>query len=157
MVNVPTAVWINESGKIVRPTEPAGWSDAWRRKDQDELERIKNLYLDTLRDWVEQGDSSPYIVPAEEIRQRMSGPTDEHALATSHYRMGLYLTELGYKDDAKKHFSEAINLRTESWNFKRQSWSLVETKEVGRDKFIEALENLGAQRYYPEIRLKGKI
>ena len=33
MVNVPNAVWIDERGKIVRPSEPAGASDAFRKMD----------------------------------------------------------------------------------------------------------------------------
>src|SRR5438094_7601258 len=33
MINVPTAVWINEAGRIVRPSEPAGVTDAFRKMD----------------------------------------------------------------------------------------------------------------------------
>ena len=35
MVNVPTAVWIDERGKIVRPSEPAGVTDAFRKMDRN--------------------------------------------------------------------------------------------------------------------------
>jgi tetratricopeptide (TPR) repeat protein len=156
MVNVPTGIWINEEGEIVRPAEPAGWSDAWRTGDQKELKHSKDRYLDAVRNWVEHGIHSPFLSEPEEVRKRMTGPTDEHALATAYYRMGLYLTELGYKDDARKHFSEAMNLRKESWNFKRQAWMLIETQEIRREKFIEAIEELGDQRYYPKIELKNK-
>jgi hypothetical protein len=34
MVNVPMAVWINESGWIVRPPEPAGATDGFRTMDR---------------------------------------------------------------------------------------------------------------------------
>jgi len=34
MVNVPTAVWINESGRIVRPAESAGATDGFRTVDR---------------------------------------------------------------------------------------------------------------------------
>ncbi len=33
MVNVPSAVWINEEGLIVRPVEPAGVGDEFRTMD----------------------------------------------------------------------------------------------------------------------------
>src|SRR2546426_424423 len=33
MVNVPTAVWIDEQGQIVRPSEAAGVTDAFRQMD----------------------------------------------------------------------------------------------------------------------------
>jgi hypothetical protein len=153
MVNVPTGIWINKEGEIVRPAEPAGWSDAWRTGDQKELQHSKDRYLDAVRNWVEHGEHSPFLVEPDEVRKRMRGPTDEHALATAHYRMGLFLTELGYKNDARKYFSEAMNLRTESWNFKRQAWTLTETQEVRRDKFKGAIEALGEKRYYPKLEL----
>jgi hypothetical protein len=156
MVNVPTGVWINEDGEIVRPGEPAGWSDAWRTGDQKELKRSKDRYLDAVRNWVEHGIHSSFLVEPDEVRKRMPGPTDEHALATAYYRMGLFLTGLGYKNDARKHFSKSMNLRKESWNFKRQTWTLIETQEVRRDKFKEAIEVLGEQRYYPKLELENK-
>src|SRR6516164_9630746 len=34
MVNVPTAVWIDEQERIVRPSEPAGVTDAFRTMDR---------------------------------------------------------------------------------------------------------------------------
>src|SRR5262249_50663942 len=57
MVNVPTAVWINEQGRIVRPNETA-YVD-------NRLKRIHGLesapYIAALRDWVEKGDRSAYV------------------------------------------------------------------------------------------------
>ena len=35
MANVPMAVWIDEDGRIVRPTENPGHSDYFRRMDND--------------------------------------------------------------------------------------------------------------------------
>jgi len=43
MVNVPNAVWIDERGKIVRPSEPAGSSDAFRKMDHTYFEEAKRL------------------------------------------------------------------------------------------------------------------
>ena len=62
MVNVPTAVWIDERGKIVRPSEPAGVTDAFRKMNRtnfsiptdamSELQAKRRAYQDALRDWV---------------------------------------------------------------------------------------------------------
>jgi tetratricopeptide (TPR) repeat protein len=156
MVNVPSAVWINEEGRIVRPAESAGWTDAWRTNNRSKLEQSKNDYFDAVRDWVHAGDSSKYVLSSDEVRQRKPGPTNEHALATANFRLGLYLTEQGYVDEAKQYFSTAIHLQPESWNFKRQAWWLVESKEEQRKNFLEALEGLGDRPYYPLIELKEK-
>lgn len=155
MVNVPSAVWINEEGKIVRPAEPAGWNDAWRTSNLTELERSKSNYFDALRNWAKEGDLSSYVLEPNEVRTRMTGPTDEQALASTHFRMGLYLTELEFLDEAKYHFDKAIDLHPKSWNFKRQSWWLVNSKEEQRNNFIEALGNLKDQPYYPIVHLNS--
>ena len=62
MVNVPQAVWIDETGHIVRPTESAGAYEGFRamdratRKVPDEVAAITSLakrtYVDAVRDWV---------------------------------------------------------------------------------------------------------
>ena len=68
MVNVPQAVWIDETGHIVRPTESAGAYEGFRsmdratRKVPDEVaaitSRAKRTYVDAVRDWVIRGRSS---------------------------------------------------------------------------------------------------
>jgi len=62
MVNVPTAVWIDEEGRIVRPPEPAGVNEAFKAVDLATFsmppEAIeagssnRNRYLAAVRDWV---------------------------------------------------------------------------------------------------------
>jgi tetratricopeptide (TPR) repeat protein len=156
MVNVPSAVWINEEGRIVRPPEPAGWNDAWRTGNSADLEQSKTIYFDALRNWVQLGDASPYALTADEIKKRMPEPANEHSLAAAHFRMGLYLTEQGDLEEAKHHFDTAILLQPESWNFKRQSWTLVDSIEVRRNKFLKAVEALGDRPYYPPVDLSEK-
>ncbi|MBK8315050.1 MAG: hypothetical protein IPL01_13995 [Acidobacteria bacterium] len=52
MVNVPTAVWIDEKGRIVRPNEAAYVDD--RYKSMHRLDAAE--YLDAIRDWVANGE-----------------------------------------------------------------------------------------------------
>jgi hypothetical protein len=81
MTNVPMAVWIDERGQIVRPAEPAGASDGFRKMDRttfsmpaDLAERgraTRMLYVDAVRDWVKNGEASPYALSPEQVRARM--------------------------------------------------------------------------------------
>jgi hypothetical protein len=165
MVNVPTAVWINEAGRIVRPAEPAGASDGFRTIDKAtfqmpaaaaaEGKRTRKLYVDALRDWVNKGDASVYALSPEEVRRRMRGPRDSDALATANFRLGQYLHQQGHARDAQSYFAEAKRLCPESWNFKRQSWELEELGKASGPEFWAAVEALGEKAYYPLVQLEN--
>lgn len=142
MVNVPSGVWIDEEGFIVRPSEVAGWSDAWRTGDKEELARLKQVYYDAVRDWVENGAESEYASVSNE-----TSPNDP--VAAAHFRMGVHLASIGAVEVARLHFTRAIELQPDSWNYKRQAWSLTETTEEQRRRFLEAIRELGERAYYP--------
>jgi hypothetical protein len=163
MVNVPSAVWINETGRIVRPAEPAGASDGFRKMDRAtfqmasdvaaEGKRIRKLYVDALRDWVAKGDASPYALSPEEACKRLRGPTDTDALAAANFRLGQYLYQQGHKQDAQRYFAEAKRLRPESWNFKRQSLELEEVGKASGPEFWAAVDALGERPYYQRVEI----
>src|SRR5262245_54370983 len=78
IVNVPQAVWIDENGRIVRPPEPAGAYEGFRKMDRTTREvpeavarltaRTKSAYLDAIRDWVNRGTESAHALGAEAAR-----------------------------------------------------------------------------------------
>lgn len=160
MVNVPSAVWIDERGKIVRPSEPAGTTDAFRAMDRTNLtaERIKELmgtraaYQNAIRDWVKNGSSSRFAPSEDEVLRRMRTPSDDHVRAAANFRVGEYLVETGQRDDAQKYFEEAKRLRPESWNYKRQAWALEDPRKAGGPEFWSAVDALGEDKYYPVIK-----
>jgi len=165
MVNVPSAVWINEEGRIVRPMEPAGVGDEFRTMDHAtyrmpeealaELRRKRTLYMDALRDWVAKGEASVHALSPEEARRRLRGPSDEQALASANFRLAVYLYQRGHREDAQKYLADSTRLRPESWNFRRQSWWLEEPAKAGGPEFWAAVDGLGRQRYYPRIEMEG--
>src|SRR6185312_5616078 len=97
MVNVPTAVWIDEDGRIVRPPEPAGTNDAFRSMDhttfrlpeeaQASIRAVRHDYVEALRDWAEKGPESRFVLPEEEVLRRLNEPRDDHALAALNFRV----------------------------------------------------------------------
>jgi hypothetical protein len=48
-VNVPTAVWIDETGRIVRPAEPAGAADGFRTMNPTTYEMPEEAAADNKR------------------------------------------------------------------------------------------------------------
>lgn len=165
MVNVPSAVWIDEAGRIVRSTETAGASDAFRSMDHTtfqlpadkiaELQTKRAVYLDALRDWAANGAASKHLLAPDEARRRLRGPSAQHALAAANFRLGVWLFEHGQAEAAQRWFHEAQRLRPESWNYKRQAWSLEEPGKAGGPEFWAAVDALGDKRYYPDIEMEG--
>jgi hypothetical protein len=163
MVNVPTAVWINEAGRIVRPAESAGATDGFRTLERATLQmpaevaaagkRARKRYVDAIRDWVEKGDASVYALSPDEVRRRMHGMTGHEALAAANFRLGHYLYQQGHRQDAQRYFAEAKRLHPENWSFKRQSWALEEPGKASGPEFWAAVEALGETPYYPPVNL----
>jgi hypothetical protein len=159
VVNVSAAVWIDESGRIVRPAETAGTSDAFRTQldrttkqmspeGMAERERVREAYLHALRDWAAAGPASPYALPEDEVRRRLPLPAAEHALAAANFRLGQYLHARGHAQGAAPYLAEARRLHPESWSYRRQTWELEEPGKAGGPEFWAAVDALGEQPYY---------
>lgn len=109
LVNVPSAVWIDESGRIVRPPEPAGMTDAFRAMDRgpfalpqsarEERDRAKATYLEAVRDWAVRGAASPHVLGADVAKARMRIPDAAVAEAHARFRLGQALLREGLRAD----------------------------------------------------------
>lgn len=161
MVNVPTAVWIDERGKIVRPSEPAGVTDAFRKMDRtnfsippdamSELQEKRKAYLDAIRGWIANGPASKFALNEKEVLRRMHTPDDQQVRAAANFRLGEYLYANGHAKSAQRYFAEAKRLRPESWNYARQAWALEERTKAGGPEFWSAVDALGERKYYPPV------
>ena len=165
MVNVPQAVWIDESGRIVRPPENAGATDSLRYRDkatrqlpEDKLaerDRIKAAYVEAVRDWVVKGPTSEHVLDAATIRARTRLPDDSVATAHAHFRLAQHLARGGNTDEAKVHFTEASRLHPDSWNIWRQGAAKDATGLAATPEFWARVDSLGDQPYYLPIDMKG--
>jgi hypothetical protein len=157
MVNVPNAVWIDEAGKIVRPSEVAGSSDAFRAMDHttftmppeaiQQTRTARASYLGALRDWAVNGAASRYARPASGNQQPANTAND--AQAAVHFRLGVYLWQHGQSEQAQQQFAEARRLSPDDWRYKRQAWHLEEKGKAGGPEFWAAVDALGDRPYYP--------
>lgn len=164
MKNVPMAVWIDEDGRIVRPAEPAGATDGFRSMNREtftlpddvaEAGRASRArYTAALRDWIELGARSRYVLPDDEARERVAGPTPTDALAAATFKLGQYLREHGEPERAKPWFDEAARLCPDRWTYFRQALQLEEIGKASGPEFVAKLRALGDRRYYEEIRLE---
>ena len=166
VVNVSSAVWIDESGRIVRPAETAGSSDAFRTQldratkqmspaGMAERERVRAAYLHALRDWAAAGPASAYALPEDTARRRSPLPAADHALAAANFRLGQYLHRRGHAQAAAPYLAEARRLHPESWSLRRQTWELEEPGKAGGPEFWAAVDALGDTPYYPPTILEA--
>ena len=152
MINVPTGVWINEQGRIVRPNETAYVDD--RLKYIHQLESAP--YIAALRDWVEKGDRSAYVFSEERLRERLAPQDHNLSLAAAEFGLGEYLYKIGHLPEAIRHFKEAQRLNPDSWNYKRQAWLLSDSQRDYGTTFREEVAKLNGKRYYPLRDLPGE-
>ena len=158
MVNVPSAVWIDEDGVMVRPPESAGTNDAFRQMDRQDFslpaEAAASLaaqragYVEALRDWAYKGAASLFALDGAEVRRRLEPANDDAALAAANATMGDHLCRMGLEETAQRYFAEATRLQPENWSYRRQAWNLEHPLKSGGPEFWAAVDALGEEHYY---------
>jgi hypothetical protein len=144
MVNVPTAVWINEQGKIVRPNEVAFVDD--RFKSYSHMDA--GPYLDGIRDWVAKGERSSFVLSEEELRKRLTPVSPDRLMADAEFSLAEYLYHAGHGPEAILHFKQAQQLAPDNWNYKRQAWLLSDADRDYGTNFTKEVEKLNGKPYY---------
>lgn len=162
MVNVPQSVWIDESGRIVRPPETAGSTDHFRRMDlatrtlppEDQAARAaaRAAYLDAVKQWVLTG---AHALDTRDVARKLPRITAEIARAHAHFRLGVWLQRQGKAAEADHHFAEASRLHPDSWNMWRQAADLTAVGNASGPAFWERVKALGDRPYYPPPDLPG--
>jgi tetratricopeptide (TPR) repeat protein len=151
MVNVPTAVWIDEEGRIVRPNEMAFADNRWIEYTKFDMTH----YLEAVRDWARRGVQSPYALDAKARRKRLALPTAEDALAAATFRLAEHLHETGRPEAAVPFFKRAQALQPASWCFKRQAWALTDADKFYGTNFQTEVKALAGRPYYTPLDLGG--
>jgi hypothetical protein len=165
MVNVPQAVWIDELGRIVRPTENAGAYEGFRtmdratRKIPDEVAaittRAKRTYVDAVRDWVIHGERSVHVFGPEQATAHLTLPDESVARAHAHFRLGQHLVRQGAPAAAEAHFVQARRLHPDSWNIWRQTAARDARGLASGPEFWARVDALGSRRYYAPVDMEG--
>jgi len=175
VVNVPNGVWIDESGTIVRPAEPAfpgrnPVMDQMQALDLSSLppdvadilaeaRKIKadpEGYLAMIEDWVERGAESPYALSPEEVVRRSQPRSADQARAAAHFELGQHLHRAGDHAAAIPHWREAHRLQPDNWTYRRQAWNFEDPVRQGptdiyEGSWIEDVKRIGAENYYPPV------
>lgn len=155
VINIPSSVWIDEKGMIVRPAETApappqatptprmGSSGdvpprfAEIMAEAAKIKRDTDAYHAALRDWVAKGATSRFALPPDEVIARSRPRDNAKALGHAHFQLATQLEIDGHHGAAVQHFREAHRLVPDSWTFRRQAWSLEKVGDGPLARFLQ--------------------
>lgn len=169
VTNVPSGIWIDEEGVVVRPPETAfpgrpayrdqpvqQVDDPYVTESLAESRKIRadyKRYPAALRDWVARGAESRFALDPATAVERAGRRTEEAALAAAHFELGRHLLELGNQERAVFHFRSAHRLQPLNWTYKRQAWSLADRRQGPTEHYegdwLNDVRKVGAENYYP--------
>jgi len=145
ITNVPMAVWIDETGTLVRPAESATIeSSPLRSMEIDDAfpENIKRVlveaqkipdhsqeYRAAIADWVINGSDSRFALTPDEVIDRSQSRPIEHARAAACFELGQHLYRTVGKEAAVPWWKDAHALHPANWTYKRQAWTLETTPD----------------------------
>ena len=146
--NVPMAVWIDESGTLVRPAEGASIqpspfaaieiTDAMPERLQAVLREFKQMpdtadaYRAAIVDWAQKGTHSRFALSPDEVIAASQPRSADHSRAAACFELGVHAEGRGEHGAAMSWWKQAHALFPENWTYKRQAWTL-ESTPVGAD------------------------
>ncbi len=142
MVNVPTVVWIDASGHIVRPHDVAFTTEKGGQYAGVSTEAQMNL----LRQWVHGDLPAP---PDEDLRRRLPALSRETQQARAHFGLGWWLYRQGSEAEALEQFEVAGELAPHDFMIRRGTMPLRGSDPFG-DEFKAMVRDWLAtgHRYY---------
>jgi hypothetical protein len=133
VTNIPSGIWIDEDGVIVRPHESAVPPPVMRPDSDGELKPWgmggrfgfeANQYAEMVRDWVSKGSDSEYALSPVEVIARSHPRTRAVSEAAAHFELAQHLWRReGFSERTLAHFAQAHTLQPDNITYKRQAYS----------------------------------
>ena len=150
LVNVPSGVWIEEEGKIVRINE----GTYAEHHKLGTFDFGSDIYVPALKDWLAKGADSEFIWSPEEVKANTIPRTADGEKAEPTFKLGVYFHEQGDEARANQYWEAAQKLNPDSWNFHRQDWSF--TPQQATANWMKKVQTLGDKPYYAPMNLPGE-
>lgn len=149
LVNVPSAVWIDEQGRVLRINE----GTYSRRISLGGTYYIGTEdYTPAVRDWVAKGPKSAFVWTPRQVGERIRRRTSDEALAEPTFKLGVYFFQREDQERARLHWKRAEALNPDSWNYHRQDWTFTPEGSSGK-RWVDKRDGLGDKPYYAPLDL----
>jgi len=151
VVNVPTILWIDERGRIVRPNDVAFGADTFRQLTGLD----SSIHLAALRAWV-RGERPAFA--ADEVRGQQALPTAADQQARAEFGLGQWLFERGRPDAAARHFERGGALAPHDFTIRRGTMPMRGIDPMGPEFRAMLVEwtQAGKPYYRPLADTAGK-
>ena len=150
-VNVPSAAWIDEEGRIVRIDEGT-YSKTHKIGEGEQAITFGNdVYTPALKDWVAKGADSEFVQSAATVAGNIREHSFDQLKADAAFRLGNLFRAHGQKDKAEQYWDMAQELNPDSINFIRQNLTLSEEGSAGETfrKVMGEYVSAGKDYYRP--------
>jgi hypothetical protein len=148
-VNVPSAAWIDEEGRIVRIDEGT-YSKTHELGAGDQTISFGNDdYAPALKDWVAKGADSEHIQSAAAVTGNIRQHSADQLRADAAFRLANLFRSHGQTEKAEHYWEQARALNPDSVNFIRQNLTLSEEGSAG-ESFMNLMGEYASQgkEYY---------
>jgi hypothetical protein len=143
LVNVPSAVWIDQAGSVRRIDEGAYATS----HDLDGFAFGRDDYAPLVVDWVRRGEDSPHVSAPGTLS--IPARTDAQARAEATFKLAPHFHASGDAGRAVRYWEAAQALNPASWNYARQHWSF--SPETAGERWLEKYQTLNGKPYYRPI------
>jgi hypothetical protein len=168
--NVPMAVWIDESGTLVRPAESASIEerDVSAPLPEELPDRVKELigearkipdigaqYRAGVVDWVNKGHESEYALDPAAVVEASHPRNRQHAESAANFELGQYLFTTAGKEAAVPYWRAAHALDPDNWTYKRQAWTLETTPAGEPSDLMQPPTDVYEGNWLDDVRASG--
>lgn len=137
ITNVPSVVWVDEDGTVVKPPTIAPGDDQF--KDFTQIDSA--THHEALRRWVREGEL-PAVASGEQVAGTPRTPEEQEALAER--RLAALLHGDGHVEAAAAHLERAVELAPWDWTIRRGGIALRGEDPFLGDEFVAFWEEWDA-------------
>jgi len=168
--NVPMAVWIDESGTLVRPAESASIEvrdadapipDGLPPRVTELIEEARKIpdigaaYRVAILDWVANGEASEFALDPSEVVSASHPRDRSEAEAAANFELGQHLFTTIGKAAAVPYWRAAHELDPANWTYKRQAWTLETTPDGEPSDLLQPPTELYEGNWLDDVRASG--